>query len=76
MKTGENELHEAIIDVFKSTSGAIAIETHCDVCGRLLYDTGWCQYVPEEVLTRRAKGVTPNYCPNCGARLKEIKDEQ
>lgn len=26
MKTGENELHEAIIDVFKSTSGAIALK--------------------------------------------------
>ena len=73
MKTRENELHEAVIDVFKDKDGNIAIQTLCSVCGRLLYDTDWWRHVTEEQLTERAKEATPNYCPNCGARLKEVE---
>ena len=73
METRENEVHEAFIDVFKSISGDICVQTSCNVCGRLLYDTNWWSRVTEEQLTERAKEATPNYCPNCGARLKEVE---
>ena len=74
MKTRENELHEPFVDVFKSTSGDICVQTSCDVCGIILHDTWWWQFISEDDLKKKAIKETPKYCPNCGARLKEIEE--
>lgn len=77
MKVRENELHEVLAVVVKSELGAISVQTLCPVCRTLLHDPAWWQFREEEELVAEAKKQAPNYCPRCGARLKngEQSDE-
>lgn len=84
MKTRENELHEPIINRRASFSeydeygeSRYFIEITCPVCkkfltGKTFIDTSQqkCDYFEKEELER-----VPYYCPNCGARLKEVQND-
>lgn len=64
MKTRENELHEPIIKIkFDIRYLMKLVEITCSVCGNTLD-----KYYSEE---NPAKIRYPNYCPYCGARLKD-----
>lgn len=80
MKTRENELHEPKIDAYKTPVAALSVlpvfQTvyqvgyECAVCGNghaeLVME--WCK----EWAIKRFKLNMDNYCPRCGARMKEM----
>lgn len=72
MKTRENELHEPFIDMIYDSNGYSSVQVSCNVCGTMLYDSDWYRVDTEQTLMQIAKVEVPNYCLNCGARLKEI----
>ena len=85
MKTRENELHEPKINKsFFCTDCEYGeyeeiqyvIEIKCSVCGKLLTGTRFVDSSPEkrDYFEKIELGKIPNYCPRCGARLKEIKE--
>lgn len=82
MKTRENELHEPKIEAFEAHFAEFSVhpvgETlyqvgyDCPVCGNGLMKlyTG----KSKEQAIERFKQNMDNYCPNCGARLKEVDE--
>lgn len=80
-KTRENELHEPKIDIYEVTlpDSFFGNETiyhvgyKCAVCGE-----GRMELAPygvgKQKVIERFKRNMDNYCPNCGARLKEVKE--
>lgn len=75
MKTRENELHEPKIETLWSIySDMISVQISCSVCGEILVDTEWQSYVREQFLRDFVTSELKNYCPQCGARLKEIEE--
>lgn len=70
VKVRENELHEPKIETLHSYKHT-CILTYCNVCGNPLMDTDW-QLKCEKDLLAVVISNTQNYCPNCGARLKEV----
>ena len=64
MKTRENELHEPKIK--KKGNEIIA---YCALCNEKLEDIYNCT---DDDDTEVLDMYSPNYCPNCGARLKEV----
>ncbi len=74
MKTRENELHEPRVnteELVGECRGHLA-KVYCTVCDEELssyFEKG--QNVNVVFLT--AKAIAKNYCPNCGARLKEVE---
>ena len=74
MKTRENELHEPIVEtVARVKNGNKSYRTieKCSVCNCLLSISRACN------TKESAKGtlLALNYCPHCGARLREINNE-
>ena len=71
MKTRENELHEPKIKfkVVRKNDIPYRAFAECSVCGCLLSKSGI--YSTKE--RAEEKLPIPNYCPNCGARLKEVE---
>ena len=65
MKTRENELHQPKESILPS--GDVLIT--CTMCGNQTLIKASSGYAVLDVLTRPFR---PNYCPNCGARLKEV----
>ena len=71
MKTRENELHEPIVSIeYENNSNLFYRDkVECSVCRYLLYKSkskmSGKKLVKNDI-------ILPNYCPNCGARLKEI----
>ena len=72
MKTRENELHESIVEIVERVKNGhksyCAIEK-CSVCGCILSMSRACN--TKELV--KGTLLALNYCPNCGARLKEIQ---
>ena len=67
MKTRENELHEPRI-----TKNRAWLTAYCQICQRKVATVANCSgELDEEIIAE----YLPNYCPNCGARLKEIDNE-
>lgn len=66
MKTRENELHEPII-----TKNGEWRSAHCSVCGEEVASV--VDYYDRQDNTV-IMAFLPNYCANCGARLKEIEE--
>ena len=67
MKTRENELHEPIWEEVKEEK--VVVEHYwrikCPNCSETLCGSSWKESLEEEI---------PNYCPNCGAKLKEVAE--
>ena len=85
MKTRENELHEPKInESFICTDCEYGeyeeikyvIEIKCSVCGKLLTGTRFADMSQKKraYFEKEELGKIPNYCPHCGARLKEIEE--
>lgn len=69
MKTRENELHEPTVEILRSGNVTTTLAVLCSVCGnQILATTGHSR----DNATVLARTLTPNYCPYCGARLKEV----
>ena len=71
MKTRENELHKPIIYHDFPRKGGASQHLHLDM------DIGGTVYILCPVCYKElSKSVDeiPNYCPQCGARLKEIEE--
>lgn len=68
MKTRENELHEPKITFELAHGGYNSYGSKkCSVCGySLAYTFGCTEQGAKEL-------YIDNYCPNCGARLKEVE---
>ena len=68
MKTRENELHEPKIAVnTNSLFKGYDVIAVCSVCRKEVMN----RFVKHDV-NFMANFYLPNYCPNCGARLKEV----
>ena len=82
-KTRENELHEPKIVAFEIPFAECSIQPvgenlyqigyECPICGKGEADCILGR--DKEHAIERFKRSMNNYCPNCGARLKEVKDE-
>lgn len=66
VKVRENELHEPKVKIEYDRQRSMEwVEIYCSVCGK---EIGEYYYAgPAEI-------VHGNYCPNCGARLKEVDE--
>ena len=60
MKTRENELHEPMLSILPSGD----VQLICKVCFNQMLVKGDCSLMRQ---------IYPNYCPHCGARLREIQ---
>lgn len=83
MKTRENELHEPKIE--RGTTRRLydeyaeiyfGVRVFCPLCRNLLCgrsepDTSKSK---RDFIEKRVLKEIPNFCPNCGARLKEIEE--
>ena len=69
MKTRENELHEPKISFGIISYGYFA-KAHCSVCGEFLEDTFSPNSKDDAIF--HVKLSVKNYCPYCGAQLKEV----
>lgn len=65
----ENDIHRPKVYI-RTTDEYIIGGANCAVCGKLLVQTTKYRAVSEEVVKSFVNEYTPNYCPNCGARLK------
>lgn len=72
MKTRENELHTPDVGIQTSTY-FIKISVKCAICGNEINST--TEWFGDSAKQSKAflDNKIPNYCPNCGARLKEVK---
>ena len=75
-KMRENELHEPKIDMdIKAAEGYSTlyyVSANCPVCDFFL---GKSMGLSKEQAINEVKESIYNYCPHCGARLKEVKNE-
>lgn len=68
MKTRENELHEPMLTFVPAHNGYASVARKvCSVCDYPLIVKFGCSVQGAMEL------YTENYCPRCGARLKEIE---
>lgn len=70
-KVRENGLHTPKLDV-KTTEDYTMLSIHCSVCNKLLAQSTEYYPVIDDYINSYTDRVAPNYCPHCGARLKEI----
>ena len=63
MKTRENELHEPIVNTYYKVFGIYGTDVVCAVCDNTLSS-----------ISDDPEVLYDNYCPFCGARLKEIDE--
>ena len=47
---------------------------YCQQCGEFLAKDERAEDIPKAIRVKECKRKMPNYCPNCGARLKEVKE--
>ncbi len=82
MKTRENELHEpkvvretALYHYYDYAEPNYEITVKCAVCGDCLSGKSTVDTSKEkrEYTDKFVLSQVPNYCPNCGARLKEVE---
>lgn len=68
MKTRENELHQPKVKerYFYLT------QLYCQECGQFLAEDERVADIPKDIRIKECKRKIPNYCPNCGARFKEV----
>ena len=66
MKTRENEVHEPRI-----TKNRAWLTAYCQICEGKVATVANCSGEPDEEIIAE---YLPNYCPNCGARLKEVDE--
>ena len=71
MKTRENELHEPIIKMWIANKGYY-VTANCPICDTI-FGGAFSEDNKDDAISR-AKRFHINYCPNCGARLKEIEE--
>ena len=72
MKIRENELHEPIIGTSPQVGKGIAV-AKCSACDCTLE---FAQGKDRESAIISLRKNLPKYCPNCGARLKEIENDK
>ena len=82
VKVRENELHEPKIEAFEIPFAEYSVHPvgealyqvgyECLVCGEghMELMTGWSKEQVINIFKRKMD----NYCPNCGARLKEVNE--
>lgn len=82
MKTRENELHEPKIERYTAKhiyegydEYQYTIEITCPVCRHLFAEKSFVDTSKEkrEYFENGLMKEVPNYCPNCGARLKKVE---
>lgn len=67
METRENKLHEPILEEVNEERTYVEhyFRVKCPICYTTLCGSSDKKYLEEEV---------PNFCPECGARLKEVDE--
>ena len=66
----ENKLHEPEFESAMINSHNFIADAICSVCKKVVYRTS---YFIEDRVIELCKEDLPNYCYNCGARLREIE---
>lgn len=80
MKTRENELHEPLVETLRSIyPDVVSVQVSCSVCREVLLNTNykadlWGSELRDEYLRNFALSELKNYCPHCGARIKEVDE--
>ena len=82
MKTRENELHDPKIEAFEIPFAEYSVHPVGENLYQVGYDCPVCGKGPMELYTGKSKEQAierfkrnmDNYCPNCGARLKEVDE--
>ena len=73
MKTRENELHKPVVRVESNKAEHINVyKVKCAVCGRELKSVWDSLHYTNGYTLKELQDIDISYCPNCGARLKEI----
>lgn len=73
----KDELHEPKVETLRSIYlDVVSIQVSCSVCGEILLNTNykadlWKSELRDEYLRNFALSELKNYCPHCGARIKE-----
>lgn len=71
MKTRENELHEPIIERARFRVGYYEV-VKCSIRKKQFGNIGSDCMPLSDYQKRFLLTTAPNYCPHCGARLKEV----
>ena len=71
MKTRENELHQPKITTEYTARNTWLVILECWECGLYLSDF---EHADKLTAQEQAHLRMPNYCPCCGARLKEVQE--